>query len=96
KDDKIIGLDIKNGETVWASDLIENTQLFAPIMHAHTLWVTSNKGSMFAFPGSESAGKVVKVPGNVFHTPVFTRNKIYVTTEGKGVYSLENRFVFYD
>ncbi|WP_341818774.1 PQQ-binding-like beta-propeller repeat protein [Wolbachia endosymbiont (group B) of Ennomos erosarius] len=96
KDDKIIGLDIKNGETVWASDLIENTQLFAPIMHAHTLWVTSNKGSMFAFPGSESAGKVVKVPGNVFHTPVFTRNKIYVTTEKNGVYSLENRFVLYD
>ncbi|WP_341819282.1 PQQ-binding-like beta-propeller repeat protein [Wolbachia endosymbiont (group A) of Brachyopa scutellaris] len=96
KDDKIIGLDIKNGETVWASDLIENTQLFAPIMHAHTLWVTSNKSSMFAFPGSESAGKVVKVPGNVFHTPVFTHDKIYVTTEGKGVYSLENRFVLYD
>ncbi|GFR25237.1 dihydrolipoyl dehydrogenase 1, mitochondrial [Trichonephila clavata] len=63
KDDKIIGLDIKNGEIVWASDLIENTQLFAPIVHAHTLWVTSNKGSMLAFPGSESAGKVVKVPG---------------------------------
>ncbi|EAL57728.1 PQQ enzyme repeat family protein [Wolbachia endosymbiont of Drosophila ananassae] len=70
--------------------------MFAPIMHAHTLWVTSNKSSMFAFPGSESAGKVVKVPGNVFHTPVFTRNKIYVTTEKNGVYSLENRFVFYD
>ncbi|MDX5518971.1 MAG: dehydrogenase, partial [Wolbachia endosymbiont of Andrena agilissima] len=38
----------------------------------------------------------VKVPCTLFHTQVFTRNKIYVTTEGKGVYSLENRFVFYD
>ncbi|MGL9779784.1 MAG: PQQ-binding-like beta-propeller repeat protein, partial [Wolbachia sp.] len=36
------------------------------------------------------------VPGNVFHTPVFTHDKIYVTTEGNGVYSLENRFVLYD
>jgi hypothetical protein len=56
-------------------------------MHAHTLWVTSNKGLMFAFPGSESTGKAIEIPGNVFHTPVFTRDKIYVTTEG-------NRFVF--
>ncbi|MGL9718267.1 MAG: PQQ-binding-like beta-propeller repeat protein [Wolbachia sp.] len=96
KDNKIIGIDIKNGETVWTSDLIENTQLFAPIMYAHTLWVTSNKGAMFAFPGSESTGKVIEIPGNVFHTPVFTHDKIYVTTEGNGVYSLENRFIFYD
>ncbi|NSM56177.1 PQQ-binding-like beta-propeller repeat protein [Wolbachia endosymbiont of Atemnus politus] len=96
KDNKIIGIDIQNGETVWTSDLIENTQLFAPIMYAHTLWVTSNKGAMFAFPGSESTGKVIEIPGNVFHTPVFTYDKIYVTTEGNGVYSLENRFVFYD
>ncbi|WP_395463153.1 PQQ-binding-like beta-propeller repeat protein [Wolbachia endosymbiont of Cantharis cryptica] len=96
KDNKVIGLDILSGKTVWTSDLIENTQLFAPIVHAHTLWVTSDKGSMFAFPGSESAGKAIKTPGNVFHIPVFTHDKIYVTTEGNGVYSLENRFVFYD
>lgn len=96
KDDKIIGLDIKSGEVVWESDLIENTQLFAPIVYAHTLWVTSNKGSMLAFPGSENKGKVVALPGNVFHTPVFTHDKIYVTTDGSGVYSLENRFVIYD
>ncbi|MGL9757916.1 MAG: PQQ-binding-like beta-propeller repeat protein [Wolbachia sp.] len=96
KDNKIIGIDIQSGKTVWTYDSIENVQLFAPIMYAHTLWVTSNKGSIFAFPGSESAGKVVKVPGNVFHTPVFTHDKIYVTTEGNGVYSLENRFVLYD
>lgn len=96
KDNKIVGIDIQNGKIVWTSDLIENTQLFAPIMYAHTLWVTSNKGAMFAFPGSESTGKVIEIPGNVFHTPVFTHDKIYVTTEGNGVYSLENRFVFYD
>ncbi|MDM8335738.1 outer membrane protein assembly factor BamB family protein [Wolbachia pipientis] len=96
KDNKIIGIDIQSGETVWTSDLIENTQLFAPIMYAHTLWVTSNKSSMFAFPGSESAVKAIKIPGNVFHTPVFSHDKIYITTEGNGVYSLENRLVFYD
>ncbi|MGL9732109.1 MAG: PQQ-binding-like beta-propeller repeat protein [Wolbachia sp.] len=96
KDNKIIGVDIQNGETVWTSDLIENTQLFAPIMYAHTLWVTSDKGLVFAFPGSENTGKAIKIPGNVFHTPVFTHDKIYVTTEGNGVYFLENRFVFYD
>lgn len=96
KDNKIIGIDIQSGKTFWTSDLIENMQLFAPIMYAHTLWVTSNKGSIIAFPGSESTGKIVKIPGNVFHTPVFTRNKIYVTTEGSGIYSLENRFVLYD
>ncbi len=71
-------------------------QLFVPIMYAHTLWVTSNKGSIFAFPGSESTGRVIKIPGNVFHAPVFTHGKMYITTEGNGVYSLENRFVFYD
>ncbi|MDG7057105.1 MAG: PQQ-binding-like beta-propeller repeat protein [Wolbachia endosymbiont of Penenirmus auritus] len=96
KDNKIIGIDIQNGETVWTSDLIENTQLFAPIMYAHTLWVTNNKRLVFAFPGSENTGKAIEIPGNVFHTPVFTHDKIYVTTEGNGVYSLENRFVFYD
>ncbi|QOD38338.1 outer membrane protein assembly factor BamB family protein [Candidatus Wolbachia massiliensis] len=96
KDNKIIGIDILSGETVWTSDLIENTQLFAPIMYAHTLWVTSDKGLIFAFPGSENKGKAIKIPGNVFHTPVFTHDKIYITTEGNGVYSLENRFVFYD
>jgi outer membrane protein assembly factor BamB len=88
KDNKVIGLGILSGKTVWTSDLIENTQLFAPIVHAHTLWVTSNKGSMFAFLESESSGKAIKTPGNVFHTPVFTHDKIYVTTEGNGVYSL--------
>ncbi|APR98855.1 PQQ-binding-like beta-propeller repeat protein [Wolbachia endosymbiont of Folsomia candida] len=96
KDNKIVGIDILSGETVWTSGSIEKTQLFAPIMHAHTLWVVGNKGSMFAFPGSDRAGKVVKIPGNVFHTPVFTRDKIYVTTEKNGVYSLENRFILYD
>ena len=96
KDDKIIGLDIKSGEVVWESGLIENTQLFAPIVYAHTLWVTSDKGSMLAFPGLENEGQVIKLPGNVFHTPVFTHNKLYVTTEESGVYSLENRFVIYD
>lgn len=96
KDNKIIGIDILSGETVWTSGLIEKTELFAPIVYAHTLWVVSNKGSMLAFPGSDMAEKVVKIPGNVFHTPVFTRDKIYVTTEKNGVYSLENRFVLYD
>nr|WP_225537417.1 PQQ-binding-like beta-propeller repeat protein [Wolbachia endosymbiont of Mansonella perstans] len=33
KDNKIIGVDIRNGKTVWTSDLIENTQLFAPTMY---------------------------------------------------------------
>ncbi|MDD9336727.1 MAG: PQQ-like beta-propeller repeat protein [Wolbachia sp.] len=96
KNNKIIGLNILDGETVWTSDLIENTRLFAPTVYANTLWVVGNKGSVFAFPCSDSAGKVVKIPGSVFHTPVFTRNKIYITTEKSGVYSLENRFVFYD
>ncbi|QIT36241.1 outer membrane protein assembly factor BamB family protein [Wolbachia endosymbiont of Brugia pahangi] len=96
KDNKVIGIDIQSGEVVWTSDLIENTQLFAPVMYAHTLWVTSNKGSMLAFPGSESVEETIKIPGNVFHTPVFTHGKIYITTEGNGVYSLENRFVFYE
>jgi outer membrane protein assembly factor BamB len=90
KDNKVIGIDILSGEIVWTSDLIEKTELFAPIVHAHTLWVVGNKGSMFAFPGSDTAGKAVKIPGNVFHTPVFTHDKIYVTTEKNGVYSLEN------
>ncbi|MGL9733245.1 MAG: PQQ-binding-like beta-propeller repeat protein [Wolbachia sp.] len=97
KNNKIIGVDIKNGETVWTSDLIENTQLFAPIIYANTLWVTSDKKFMFAFPGFENIGKAIEIPGNIFHTPVFTNDKkIYVTTEGNGVYYLENRFVFYD
>ncbi|WP_341808618.1 PQQ-binding-like beta-propeller repeat protein [Wolbachia endosymbiont (group E) of Neria commutata] len=96
KDNKIIGINILSGETVWTSGSIEKTELFAPIVHAHTLWVVGNKGSMFAFPGLDSEGKVVKIPGNVFHTPVFTHDKIYVTTEKNGVYSLENRFVLYD
>nr|WP_225537415.1 hypothetical protein [Wolbachia endosymbiont of Mansonella perstans] len=56
----------------------------------------SNKGLVFAFPESENTGKAIEIPGNVFYTPVFTHDKIYVTTEGNGVYSLENRFVFYD
>ncbi|MGX9892467.1 PQQ-like beta-propeller repeat protein [Wolbachia endosymbiont (group B) of Sphaerophoria taeniata] len=96
KDNKVIGIDIQSGKTVWTSDFIENVQLFVPIMYAHTLWVTSNKGSIFVFPGSESTGRVIKIPGNVFHAPVFTHGKMYITTEGNGVYSLENRFVFYD
>ncbi|MGL9725383.1 MAG: PQQ-binding-like beta-propeller repeat protein [Wolbachia sp.] len=96
KDNKIIGIDIQSGKIVWTSDLIENMQLFAPIMYAYTLWVTSNKGSIVAFPESESTGKIIKIPGNVFHTLVFTHDKIYVTTKGSGVYSLENRFVLYD
>ncbi|WP_175938815.1 outer membrane protein assembly factor BamB family protein [Wolbachia endosymbiont of Litomosoides brasiliensis] len=96
KDNKIICIDIQSGEVIWTSDLIENTQLFAPTMYAHTLWVTSNKGSVFAFLKSGSIEETIKIPGNVFHTPVFAHGKVYVTTEGNGVYSLENRFVFYD
>jgi outer membrane protein assembly factor BamB len=72
KDNNIIGVDIQNGETVWTSDLIENRRLFAPIMYAPTLWVTSNKGLVFAFPGSGNTGKAIEIPGNVFHTPPLT------------------------
>lgn len=96
KDDRIIAIDIQNGEVVWQSESVENTQFFAPVMYAYTLWVTSDQGSIIAFPGSKTSGRVIKIPGNVFHTPVFTRDKIYLTTEGNGVYSLENRFVMYD
>ncbi|QKX02796.1 PQQ-binding-like beta-propeller repeat protein [Wolbachia endosymbiont of Litomosoides sigmodontis] len=96
KDNKIICIDIQNGEEVWTSNLIENMQLFAPVMYAHTLWVTSNKGLMFAFLESGSAEEIIKIPSNMFHTPVFTHGKVYVTTEGNGVYSLENRFISYD
>ncbi len=65
-------------------------------MHANTLWITSNKGLMFAFSESENAWKAIKISGNVFHTPVFIRDKIYITTEGNGAFYLENRFIFYD
>ncbi|QKX02141.1 outer membrane protein assembly factor BamB family protein [Wolbachia endosymbiont of Dirofilaria (Dirofilaria) immitis] len=96
RDNRIIGINIQNGETVWTFDSIKNTQLFALVMHAHMLWVIGNKGLMFAFSESESTGKTIKIPGNVFHAPVFVRDKIYITTEGSGVFSLENRFIFYD
>ncbi|MDF0607741.1 PQQ-like beta-propeller repeat protein [Wolbachia endosymbiont of Onchocerca gibsoni] len=96
RDNKIISIDVRNGKTIWTSDSIENTQLFTLIMHANTLWITSNKGLMFAFSESENAWKAIKISGNVFHTPVFIRDKIYITTEGNGAFYLENRFIFYD
>ncbi|MCV3769420.1 MAG: PQQ-like beta-propeller repeat protein [Wolbachia pipientis] len=100
KDNKIIGIDIKSGETVWVSNLVKNNnmQLFALIMYANTLWVTSNRGliSIFTFPELKNIRKIIGIPGKAFHAPVFSHNKIYITTEGNGSFSLENRFIFYD
>ncbi|QKX01913.1 PQQ-binding-like beta-propeller repeat protein [Wolbachia endosymbiont of Cruorifilaria tuberocauda] len=95
KDNKIIGIDVQNGQAVWASNLIKNTQFFALVMYNNTLWVLSNKGLMFAFPEHKNIGKAIKIPRNVFHAPVFTHDKIYITTEGNGAFSLENRSTFY-
>ncbi|MDG7055965.1 MAG: PQQ-like beta-propeller repeat protein [Wolbachia endosymbiont of Meromenopon meropis] len=98
KNDKIIGIDVQNGETVWTTEshLTRNAQLFTSIIYSNTLWVMSNNGLMLAFPRFENVGKLFKIPLNVFHTPVFTNDKIYVTTEKNGVFFLKNKFVYYE
>ncbi|WFW29719.1 MAG: PQQ-binding-like beta-propeller repeat protein [Wolbachia endosymbiont of Menacanthus eurysternus] len=97
KDNKIIGIEIENGEIIWSSDLIKkNIQLLDPIVHANTLWITSNKGLIFAFPRFGNLKKTIEIPNVFRYALMFTKNKIYVTTKKNGIFSLKNIFTSYD
>ncbi|UWI83405.1 PQQ-like beta-propeller repeat protein [Wolbachia endosymbiont of Howardula sp.] len=87
QDNRLLGLNIQNGEIIWHSNYIQDTELFAPFLHENQLWLISNKGVILNFQCDlYDIPQVIKIPDNVFHTPVFTHDKIYVTTYEYGVF----------